>query len=346
MSPSKPNPVTNSIERRGRRDFSLRLVAAAIVAGAGLGSRPSRAQESSAAYPSRPLRMVVPFPAGGPNDIAGRTVALKLTEYLKQPVVVDNRGGAGGLIGAELAVKAPADGYNLFVCTIHHAVLPALRPNLGYDIERDFAPISYGATFPIVLVVHPSLPVRSVSELIAYEKARPGSLSFASTGAGGGTHLAGELFNIRAGTKLLHVPYKGSAAAMTDLLGGQVQMFFCDAPTALPQIKSGRLRAIAVAGAQRTSLLPDLPTVAESGLPGYEAYTWAGFMVPRATPAPIVHRLSQEIARALADPAVKQQLADAGAEAKATSPEEFAGILHREMGKWGEVVRTAGIKPE
>lgn len=334
---------TASTHGVSRRSFTQAVIGAATLSAIGLAGTAARAQQATG-YPSRALRMVIPFPPGGPNDVAGRAVAQKLSGYYHQPVIVDNRAGAGGIIGAEVAAKAAPDGYTIFVCTIHHAVLPALRTNLSYDIERDFVPLSYGATFPIVLVVHPSLPVTNVKELIAYEKAHPGTLSFASTGAGGGTHLAGELFNLKSGTRIVHVPYKGSAAAMSDLLGGQIPIFFSDAPTALPHIKAGKIRALAVAGAQRSALLPELPTIAESGLPNYEAYTWAAFMAPKGTPPEIARQLSADLGRALADPDVVRLLANAGAEAKPSTPEELARLLRGEIAKWGDVVRQAAIK--
>ena len=295
-------------------------------------------------YPNRPVKFIVPFPAGGPVDTTGRVVAQKLSEIWGQQGIVDNRAGAGGIIGAEIAAKLPADGYNLFVCSIHHSVLPSLKPKLGYDIGKDFVPVSFGAMFPVVLVAHPDVPVKTVADVIALDKRSPGKLSFGSAGNGGGTHLAGELFNMQAGTHLLHVPYKGSAPAMTDLLGGQVQFMFSDAPTALPQIKAGKVRAIAVASARRSALLPDVPTVAESGLPGYEAYSWAAFMAPAGTPKDIVQRLSVDIGKALSDPQVKQRLHDAGAEAMPTTPEIFDKMLHTEIVKWAKVVRTANIQ--
>lgn len=296
------------------------------------------------AYPSRPVRFIVPFPAGGPVDTTGRALAQKLSEIWGQQAIVDNRAGAGGIVGAEIAAKAAHDGYNLLVCSIHHAVLPSLKPKLPYDIERDFVPVSFGAKFPVILVVHPSLPVRNVAELIALDKAKSGTLSFGSSGNGGGTHLAGELFNMQAGTKLLHVPYKGSAPAMTDLLGNQVQMMFSDAPTALPQIRAGKVRALAVASAQRSTLLPDLPTVAETGLPGYEAYSWAAIVAPTGTPKDIVAQLSSDIGKALSQPDVKLRLQEAGAEAAPSTPDELRKMLRSEIIKWGKVVRTANIQ--
>jgi len=297
-------------------------------------------------YPTRQVRFTVPFPAGGPVDTTARVLAQKLSELWGQTAIVDNRAGASGIVGAEIAAKLPADGYNLFVCSIHHAVLPSMKPKLPYDIEKDFVPVSFGAMFPVVLVAHPSLPVKNVVELIALAKKQPGKLSFSSSGNGGGTHLAGELFNMQAGTSLLHVPYKGSAPAMTDLLGGQVQLMFSDAPTALQHIKSGKLRALGVASAHRSALLPDVPTIAESGLPGYEAYSWAGIVAPAGTPKEIVVRLSADIGKVLSQPDVKQRLYEVGAEAMPTTPEQFAQMLRTEIVKWGKVVKVANIQSD
>jgi len=318
-----------------------RTLLGGAVAALGTLAMPAFAQTG---YPVRPVKFVVPFPAGGPVDTTGRAVAQKLSETWGQQAIVDNRAGAGGIVGAEIAAKLPADGYNVFVCSIHHSVLPSLKPRLAYDIEKDFVPLSFGAMFPVVLVAHPDMPVKTVADVIALDKRSPGKLSFGSAGSGGGTHLAGELFNMQAGTKLLHVPYKGSAPAMTDLLGGQVQFMFSDAPTALPQIKAGKVRAIAVASAQRSALLPDVPTVVESGLPAYEAYSWAGFLAPAGTPKDVVQRLSVDIGKALGDPQVRQRLSDAGAEAAPSTPEAFGKMLHAEIVKWTKVVRTADIK--
>ncbi|WP_374122390.1 Bug family tripartite tricarboxylate transporter substrate binding protein [Variovorax boronicumulans] len=330
-----------TFETQDARRIGRRTLLGSAAAAFGTLALPSFAQS---AYPSRPVKFIVPFPAGGPVDTTGRAVAQKLSQLWGQQAIVDNRAGAGGIVGAEIAARAPADGYNLFVCSIHHSVLPSLKPRLGYDIEKDFVPLSFGAMFPVVLVAHPGVPVKTVADIIALDKRTPGQLSFGSAGNGGGTHLAGELFNMQAGTRLLHVPYKGSAPAMTDLLGGQVQFMFSDAPTALPQIKAGKVKAIAVASARRSALLPDVPTVAESGLPGYEAYSWAAFMAPAGTPGDIVQRLSADIGKALDDPQVKQRLYDAGAEAMPTTPEAFGKMLHSEIVKWTKVVRTANIK--
>jgi tripartite-type tricarboxylate transporter receptor subunit TctC len=313
----------------------------ALAATAALATGPAFAQ---AGYPNRPVKFIVPFPAGGPVDTTARAMAQKLGDLWGQPGVVDNRAGAGGIVGAEIAAKQPADGYTLFVCSIHHSVLPALKPNLTYNIEKDFVPVSFGAMFPVILVAHPSLQAKNVSELIALAKREPGKIAFSSAGNGGGTHLAGELFNMHAGTQLQHIPYKGSAPAMTDLLGGQVQLMFADAPTALPQIRAGKVRALGVASAQRSALLPDLPTIAEAGLPGYEAYSWAAVVAPAGTPKDIVAKISADLQKVMTQPDVKQRLFDAGAEAMPTSPEKFAQMLRSEIEKWGKVVKTANIK--
>ena len=313
----------------------------ALAATAALASSPAFAQ---AAYPTRPVKFIVPFPAGGPVDVTARAMAQKLGELWGHNGIVDNRAGAGGIVGAEIAAKQPADGYNLFVCAIHHSVLPALKPNLSYNIEKDFVPVSFGAMFPVILVAHPSLPAKNVAELIALAKRDPGKIAFGSSGNGGGTHLAGELFNMQAGTQLQHIPYKGSAPAMTDLLGGQVQLMFADAPTALPQIRAGKVRALGVASAQRSALLPELPTIAEGGVPGYEAYSWAALVAPAGTPKDIVAKISTDLQRVMTQPDVKQRLYDAGAEAMPTSPEKLAQMLRSEIEKWAKVVKAANIK--
>ena len=313
--------------------------AGALLAGAAL---PAFGQ----AYPGKPVRFIVPFPPGGPVDTTARGFTHKLSEYWGQQALVDNRAGAGGIVGAEIAAKSPADGYTVFVCSIHHSVLPGLKPGLPYDIEKDFVPVTFAAMFPIILVAHPSVPAKTIPELIAYAKKNPGKLAFGSAGTGGGTHLAGELFKAQAGVDLLHVPYKGSAPAMTDLLGGQVQLMFSDAPTALPHIKSGRVRALGVASPKRSSLAPDVPTIAESGVKGYEAYSWAGVVVPAGTPAPIVAKLNADITKALSQPDVKKRLFEEGAEAMPTTPEQFGKMLKAEIAKWTKVVKDANIKAD
>ena len=317
-----------------RREFLLST--SAVLGGATL---PAFAD----AYPSKTVRFIVPFPPGGPVDTTARAFTSKLTEYWGQTAIVENRAGAGGIVGAEAAMNSPADGYTVFVCSIHHSVLPSLNPKLTYDIERDFAPVTFAAKFPIILVVHQSVPVKTVAELIAYARKNPGKLSFSSSGNGGGTHLAGELFKMMAGVDMLHVPYKGSAPAMSDLLGGQVQLMFADAPSALPHIKSGRLKALGVGNPTRSALAPDIPTIAEAGLRGYESYSWAGVVIPAAVPKDIVAKLNADIVRALSDPIVKQRLLDAGAEANPGTPAEFAKFIRAEIVKYAKVVKDAHV---
>jgi tripartite-type tricarboxylate transporter receptor subunit TctC len=318
-----------------RREFLVSSSAA--LASAALGVR------AADPYPAKPVKFIVPFPPGGPVDTTARAFTQKLTEYWGQTAIVENRAGAGGIVGAEAAVNSPPDGYTVFVCSIHHSVLPSLNPKLTYDIERDFAPVTFAAKFPIILVAHQSVPVKNVAELVAYAKANPGKLSFSSSGNGGGTHLAGELFKTMAGVDLLHVPYKGSAPAMSDLLGGQVQLMFADAPSALPHIKSGRLRALGVGNPARSALAPEIPTIAESGLKGYESYSWAAVVIPAKTPKDIVVKLNADIVKALNDPTVKKRLLDAGAEANPGTPEQFAKFLHAEIAKYTKVVKDAHV---
>lgn len=319
-----------------RRDW-LSYAAAAPLACA----LPSLAQDS---YPTRPVTLVVAYPAGGQNDIIARVVTQPLGGYWGQPVVIDNRAGAGGAIGAQLAAKASPDGYNLLLLAINHVILKSLRPGLPYDVEKDFVPVSLVAVFPIILVVHPSSPVRSVQELVDMAKAKPGQLSFGSSGAGGGGHMAAELFCEKTGIKMLHVPYKGDSPALTDLLGGQVSCMFCAATSALPFVRSGRLRAIGISTAARSALLPNVPTIAESGVPGYEANSWVGVVAPAKTPAAVVARLHSNLQRSLDDPGVRAKVIDGGGEVQASTPEQFRGFIQAEKTKWAATVKTANIQ--
>jgi tripartite-type tricarboxylate transporter receptor subunit TctC len=297
-------------------------------------------------YPAKPVRFIVPFPPGGPVDTTARGFTQKLSESWGQQAIVENRAGAGGIVGAEAAAKSAPDGYTFFVGSIHHSVLPGLNPKLPYNVEKDLVPVTFAAQFPIILVAHPSVPAKTVQELIAYAKQNPGKLAYGSAGNGGGTHLAGELFKTLAGVDLLHVPFKGSAPAMTDLLGGQVQLMFSDAPTALPHIKSGRVRALGVGSPKRSALVPDVPTIAESGVKGYDAYSWAGVFAPAGTPKEIVVKVNGDIVKALSDPGVKKRLLEAGAEAAPGTPEQFGAFLKGEIAKWGKVVKDANIKAD
>ncbi len=300
------------------------------------------------AFPTKPIRIVVPFPAGGATDILARAVAQKLTETTGQSVVVDNRPGAGGNIGAELVAKSPPDGYTLLMGTVGtHAINPSLYPKMPYDHVKDFAPVILVAGVPNVLVVNPSLPVNSVQELIAYGKANPGKLNFASSGAGTSIHLSGELFKTMTGVQMTHVPYKGSSPALTDLIGGQVQLMFDNLPPSLPHIKAGKLRALAVTSAQRALALPDVPTVAEAGLPGFEASSWFGLLAPAGTPKDAIAKINGEVAKWLATPEAKEKLASQGAiVAPGLAPEDFAQHIAAETAKWQKVVKDSGAKVE
>jgi len=295
------------------------------------------------AYPTKPVRLVVPFPAGGTTDILARAVAQKLSETWGQQVIVDNRPGAGGNIGSELVAKAPPDGYTLLMGTVGtHAINPSLYAKMPYDHVKDFTPVILVAGVPNVLVVNPSLPVNSVQELIAYGKANPNKLNFASSGNGTSIHLSGELFRTMTGVQMTHVPYKGSAPALTDLIGGQVQLMFDNLPSSLQFIKAGKLRALAVTSTERSSALPELPTLAESGLPGFEASSWFGVLAPAGTPNDIVTKVNGAIAAWLASPDAREKLAAQGAIAAGGPPDAFVKHIGNESAKWAKVVKASG----
>jgi tripartite-type tricarboxylate transporter receptor subunit TctC len=300
---------------------------------------------SAQTYPSRPIRMMVPFPAGGGSDTMGRIVGGKLGERLGQQIVVENRPGAAGSIGADIAARAPADGYNILLGSTSELVqYPNVNPKVPYDPLRDFAPISMVGTIPMVLVVHPSLPVKNAKELIALAKGRPGQINFGSAGQGATTHLAVELFILLTNVKMTHVPYKGSPQAVADLVAGNVQLGIPTMPAALPFIKSGRVKVLGVTTAKRASNLPDVPTLAEAGVKGYEAALWTGILAPAGTPAAVVNRLNGEIAKVLELKEVRDALAKQGAEAQSGSPQEFAAFLKTEHAKWARVVKEANIR--
>ena len=300
---------------------------------------------SAQTYPTKPIRLVVPFPPGGATDILARDVAQKLTEAWGQQVIVDNRPGAGGNIGSELVAKSAPDGYTLEMGTVGtHAINASLYAKMPYDHVKDFVPVILVAGVPNVLVVNPAVPANSVAELIAYAKANPGKLNFASSGNGTSIHLSGELFKFMAGVQMTHVPYKGSAPALQDLIGGQVQLMFDNLPPSLPQIKAGKLRALAVTSLARAPALPDVPTMAEAGLPGYEASSWFGVLAPAGTPPAIVTKLNAEIARWLATPEAKEKLSKQGANAAGGTPEDFAKHIAAETAKWAKVVKDSGAK--
>ena len=298
-------------------------------------------------YPTRPVVLVSPFPPGGSVSLVARIVAEKMGETLGQSIVVENRGGAGGTIGARSVAKSPPDGYTLLLgYTGTLAIGPSMYPNAGFDPRKDFAPVGRIGTAPTLLVVHTSVPVHSVAELIAYAKANPGKLNFGSAGIGTVGHLAGELMATMAGLRLVHVPYKGTGPAITDLLGGHIPMMFTPVPTAHAQAESGLLRALAVTGAERSSLLPDLPTVAESGLPGYEAALRYGLVAPAGTPRAIIERLNKELRTALAAEDVRSRLAADGAEVLPSTPEQYAADIDREEATWSKVVNALGLRGE
>ena len=297
-------------------------------------------------WPSKPVRLVVPYPPGGPTDIVARVVAERLTAQTGQTFIVDNRAGAGGNLGAEAVAKAAPDGYTLLVATTAHAINKSLFKNLNYDVQRDFVPVSLLTQGPLVLVVNPDFPAKSVSELIAIAKAKPKSVSFASSGNGQSTHLAAELFASMAGAPMTHVPYKGSAPALNDLIAGQVPIMFDTMLSAMQHVKSGRLRALAITGAQRSPAAPDVPTLAESGLPGYQAYAWNGLLAPAGTPPAVINRLSEELKTALSQPAVQEKFSAQGFAATWTAPAQAASFLQNEVDKWGLTVQQSGAKVE
>ena len=302
---------------------------------------------SAQQYPNRPIRFVVPFAPGGSTDTLARTIGQKLTDALQQQVVVDNRSGANGNIGMEIVAHAAPDGYTILLGYIANlGIGPGLYAKLPFDPVRDYAPITQLASSPNILAVHPSLPVKSLRELIAYAKTNPKKLNFASSGVGSIGHLTGELLNRSAGVDMVHVPYKGSGQAVIDLLGGQVQMMFSGMSSVMQHIKAGKLRALAVTGAQRSPAVPDVPTIAESGFPGFEATAWYGVLAAARTPKPIVNRLHDEIVRALALPDVKERLNNVGFELVGGTPDEFAVFIKSEIAKWTRVVRDAHISAE
>ncbi|RCW70440.1 Bug family tripartite tricarboxylate transporter substrate binding protein [Pseudorhodoferax soli] len=294
------------------------------------------------AWPAKPIRMVIPYPPGGPTDILGRIVAQQLEARLGQPVVVDNKPGASGMIGADIVAKAPPDGTTLLVNASIHVINPSLYKKPPHDAIRDFAPVSLIADVPLVLVAAPSQGFNTVQDVIAAAKADPKRLNFASSGNAAAPHLAGEAFKIATGVQMQHVPYKGSGPALADVIGGQTQLMFDSMPSSIGQIRAGKLRAIAVTTAKRASALPDVPTIAESGVPGYDISTWYGVWAPPGTPAEIVDRVSQEIAQIVRQPAVRERLAALGAEPVGNTPQEFAAYTRSELAKWERIVKASG----
>jgi tripartite-type tricarboxylate transporter receptor subunit TctC len=324
-----------------KREFFVLAGMAAIILSGSLA--PALAQQP---YPSKPIRIISPYPPGGGNDAICRTVAPKLTERLKQQVIVDNRPGANAIVGTEIAARSAPDGYTIVLVPSGHAVNASLYKKLPYDSIRDFSPITLAGSSPLVLAVHPTLPVKNVKELIALAKSRPGQLTYVSSGVGASGHLAGALFDTLTGTKMMHIPYKGMSLAITDLIGGQVFMTFGTSLSVVPHVRSGRLRALATTGAQRMPAMPDIPTIAESGVPGYEATLWYGFVGPARIPPEIVRRLNSEIGAVLKLPDVREHLASQGLEATPNTPDEFAKLLVSDLDRWAKVIKRAGVQVE
>jgi len=316
----------------------------ACIAALALASGAHAQSKAAAPYPTKPIRLVVPFVPGGPTDIQARMLGEKLGQRLGQQVIADNRGGAGGNIGMEITSRAPADGYTLVIATVGTwAVNPHLYP-LSYDVVKDFSPITQVSTSPGVLIVHPSVSAKNLKELIALAKEKPGALNYGSSGVGGFGHICGELFTLMTGTKMTHVPYKSSAPALTDLLGGQIQVLFNNMISTTPHVKANRVRALATTGAKRSPALQDIPSVAEAGVPGYENSSWSAIAGPPGMPKALVARLHKEFVEILRMPDIQQKHAEVGAEVIASTPEQFHAYLKTEVAKFGKLVKAAGIK--
>lgn len=318
-------------------------VLASVVCSAVLGTTPAHAQP---AFPSRPITMIVPFPPGGPTDLVARVIAQKMSESMGQPVIIDNRGGANGNLGAVLAVKAAADGYTLLYNTSSITLSPALYKSLSYDVRRDLAPVALTAVVPLALVVSPSVPANTVKEFIAYAKANPGKLSYGSAGNGNVTHLGAFQFVQANGIDAVHIPYKGSAPADVDLVGGQIHFMTDTVNSVMAFVRDKRLKMLAITTPRRMALFPDVPTLAESGMPGFEVGAWQGVMVPANTPKPIIQRLNAEVMKALQTPEVRQKLALQGAEPLGSTPEAYGVYVQNELTRWANVVKQTGVTLE
>jgi tripartite-type tricarboxylate transporter receptor subunit TctC len=332
-----PQQFVTSVRRHAGAGLLACLVAVAATA--------FPADVPAQAFPNRPVRLVIPFPPGGSLDVIGRALAQKLTEAWGQSVVVDNRPGAGGNIGADLVAKSPPDGYTVVMGALStHAVNPSLYPTMPYDAVKDFAPISLVAITPNVLIVNPALPVHSVKELIAYAKANPNKLSFGSGSNGSAGHLAGELFKVDAGVDMVHIPFKGGAPAVQALLAGDTQLMFDNLANSVQQVKAGKLRALAVTTAQRSKLAPELPTMAESGLPGFDISTWFGLLAPAGTPPDVIAKWNADVVKILNSPDMRERMTAQGAEPAPTTPAEFAQFIARELAKYARIVKASGAK--
>ena len=299
---------------------------------------------AQAPWPNKPIRFILPFPPGGGTDTMGRAIGGRLGEGLGQQIIIDNRGGGGANIGAELAAKSPPDGYTLFMMTGTHTVNYSLYKSLGYNVLKDFAPVTRLGGTAYVVVVHPSIPAKTVKELVALAKARPGEITHSSSGTGSGPHLAGELFKSLTGTKMLHIPYKGGGPSVIALVGGEASVGFTTTPSCIAQIQAGRLRGLAVSSAQRSPYLPELPTVAEAGVPGYETTAWYGMAVPTGTPAEVITRLNAEAAKALTFPDVKSRLDSTGMVPQSSTPEQLGQHIQQEVAKWGKIVKALNLR--
>ncbi|MBI4191005.1 MAG: tripartite tricarboxylate transporter substrate binding protein [Betaproteobacteria bacterium] len=317
-------------------------IGAALLA-AGLAADDAFAQKKAKEYPTKPIRLIVPFAPGGGTDIVARLLAQKLTEAFKQTVIVDNRAGGGGTIGAETAVRATPDGYTVIIMSGSYATNAAMF-KLPYDPVNDILPMGLIGDTAFLVALHPGVPIKSINELLAFAKSKPGALNYGSSGTGGIAHLSGELFDMMAATKMTHVPYKGTGPALTDLLGGQIQLIFGSAPSTIPLVRGNRLRAIAVTTSQRSAALPDLPTVAEAGVPGYEVVLWYGVLGPKGLPNDIVARWNAEIRKATKLPDMKQRLASEGFDIADSPPEVFQAVVKRDVAKWTKVVKEAKVK--
>ena len=323
------------------------LIVTLVAAATASPATPAQGAPATTEYPTKPIRLVITYPPGGNTDLVGRAIAQKLTEAWGQQVIVDNRGGAGGVLGTVIAKQAPGDGYTLLLGTSAGMVLnPLLMSKVPYDAFQDFAPVSLVIVLPQLLVVHPGLAARSIQEFIALAKAKPGQLNFGSSGIGTPNHLGGEMLKALAGINIVHVPYKGGAASITDLIAGQVQLVISSAPSVVPHVRGGRLRALAIGSAKRTPALPDVPTVAESGVPGYEYTTWYGIFTPVKTPPAIVFRLNAEIVRMLADPQLTQRFQSQGGDPASSTPAALTAYMKEETTRWQRVIKTAGIRIE
>jgi tripartite-type tricarboxylate transporter receptor subunit TctC len=297
-------------------------------------------------YPARPVRLLVPAPPGGGTDLLGRMVAHKLTDTLRTQFIIDNRGGASGMIASEIVARADPDGHTLLICFTSHVTNPSLYPKMPYDTVRDFASVAMVGVIPGVLVLHPSIPSQSVKEFIAYAKERPGKLVYGSAGNGSATHLSTVLFNSMTGTSMIHVPYKGSSPALTDLLGGQLNLMFGNMASAMPHVRSNKLRALAVTSSKRSATAPDLPTIAETGVPGYEATSWFALFAPARTPVSVINKLNGEVSALLKLPDVKERMLSLGADAMPLSPRELSTYVESEIVKWGKLIKATNAKAD